>query len=257
MSVDDLLGQLDKRLVSNEKAILKAVNNLENRIVSLLSAIDEKRDGGIVAPSRSLAQARATLRQISRAFFEIYQVNIEEQLASYPGLDLFVEQHYGIEYSAVTKNSLLSLATLERSQAESLTAQTMDRLNESLIDHVINGKSKDDLIDDIRGIVSGSIDRGGRPFATHATTLAQDGLMSYFSTANFMSAKQAGINRFKYYGSAIKTSRQWCRDHIGKTYTTEEIAGFDNDSWAGKKPGSTFINRGGWGCRHSWVGIVD
>ena len=126
-----------------------------------------------------------------------------------------------------------------------------------MIDHIINGKKKNQLINSFRSILTGSVTGSGTPFLVHAKTLAQDGLMGYFSTANMLSADQANIKRFRYYGTIIKTSRSWCQDHVGKEYTKSEINKFDDSTWAGKKSGSTLINRGGWGCRHSWLGIVE
>ena len=257
MSAKEIDKALSVQLKRNERKISRSIRRLENRIVGLVASIETNRDGSIVGPSRSLAQSKVILKDSRKAFAEIYGHEVESILAP-RAIDNVVLAHYGVEkYTGVTKNTLLSMASLDRAYSSSLSSQTMDKLQETFIDHVINGKSKDELINNIRGIVSGSVDRAGRSFASHAKTLAQDSLMNYYSVANIGVAKDAGVDKFKYYGSVITTTRPWCSGHVGKTYTLKQIQAFDGQGWAGKKPGSTMINRGGYNCRHRWVGIID
>ena len=68
-------------------------------------------------------------------------------------------------------------------------------------------------------------------------------------------ATRAGIQRFRYEGGLIRTSRDWCSQHQGAEYTEEEIRDLWNDNWAGKEPGDPFVVRGGYNCRHFWVPI--
>lgn len=138
---------------------------------------------------------------------------------------------------------------------DSLSTTTKALLSVSIIDHVVNGGSKNDLINSIRNILTGT-DAGGRPMSSHASTLSQDSLMEYYANANLIAAEDAGFKKFKYAGSLIKDTRDWCIDHLDKKFTKEEIAEFDNDRWAGKKSGSTMIHRGGYNCRHYWLPIV-
>ncbi|MCK5605188.1 hypothetical protein KAR91_25075, partial [Candidatus Pacearchaeota archaeon] len=69
-------------------------------------------------------------------------------------------------------------------------------------------------------------------------------------------ADNIGAEHFRYSGSLIKDSRQWCKDHAGKIYTRAEIDGWRDQSWGGKKEGDPFITLGGWGCRHYLVPVI-
>lgn len=156
-----------------------------------------------------------------------------------------------IEYDLLKEIIGNQLATYQ-----SLTETTKSSLNTTIVDHIVNGGSKNALIKSIRNLLTGT-DAGGRPMAIHAATLSQDTLMDYYATANLLASEEAGIDKFEYAGSLINDSRQWCIDHQDKQYTKKEIEEFDNDSWAGKKSGSTMIHRGGYNCRHYWLPIVE
>lgn len=255
--MDEIDELLDDLIDKNESIILKSIRRLENRIITLTASIDVNKDGSIVGPSRSLAQSRAVLKEASIAFDDIYGTAVTQTIASYDALDTFVQSQYNVVYQGVTVNTLTSMTAIQKSFADSLAGSTKDRLNASFIDHVINGRNKDSLVNSIRGILSGRVDKAGRPFSMHARTLAQDGLMQYFSTANFSTAKSVGVKKFKYSGTLIKTSRPWCVEHLNHIYTEDQIEKFDNDTWKGKKDGSTMINRGGYWCRHYWVPEID
>jgi hypothetical protein len=66
--------------------------------------------------------------------------------------------------------------------------------------------------------------------------------------------KAAGIQSFRYAGGTVSTSRQFCTDMDGRTFTEEEIRRiWDTQTWGGKRPGDPFVVRGGYNCRHYWV----
>ena len=69
-------------------------------------------------------------------------------------------------------------------------------------------------------------------------------------------AMEAEIEQFKYDGSNINDTREFCRTHKGKTYSMDEINEIWQGDWKGKKAGSPFIVRGGWNCRHYWTPVV-
>jgi hypothetical protein len=71
-------------------------------------------------------------------------------------------------------------------------------------------------------------------------------------------SKLAGINKFKYVGGTISTSRDFCRSHNGKIYTIEEINRiWRRQTWGGKAPGNPFVVRGGYNCRHMFVPVRE
>lgn len=69
-------------------------------------------------------------------------------------------------------------------------------------------------------------------------------------------ADQAGLTKFKYTGSLIAESRDFCIRNVGRTFTKAEAQSlWSSQSWKGKRSGDPFVVRGGHNCRHFWVPV--
>lgn len=69
-------------------------------------------------------------------------------------------------------------------------------------------------------------------------------------------ARQAGLKKFKYTGSLVAESRDFCIRNQGRTFTEEEAQRlWSSESWSGKRSGDPFVVRGGHRCRHFWVPV--
>jgi hypothetical protein len=85
---------------------------------------------------------------------------------------------------------------------------------------------------------------------------AHDMVMDFDGVFTLHRAKQAGLKRFKYSGTLIANSRDFCVQHVGKTYTEEEIRRiWSSQSWSGKRAGDPFVVRGGERCRHFFIPV--
>lgn len=257
MTPSQLARNIDRSAANNEKNILAAIDALEDRIIELIRQIDTNKNGSIAGPSRTLAQARRIHREMIKEFNDLYSAAvIESSAVNYAHIDATVTAYIGTTYAKSTSATMAAMARIHVSDHQSLSISTQSKLNKLIIEHITNRKSKSQLITSTRAILSGSVnavDKLGRPMSMYARVLAHDAMREYYSTASVMTANKAGINVFRYFGSLITDSRQWCVSHVNKTYTADEIAAFDNSRWAGKKAGSTMINRGGWQCRHLWI----
>lgn len=65
-------------------------------------------------------------------------------------------------------------------------------------------------------------------------------------------SKKARVKRFKYVGPLDDKTRPFCRLHVGKVFTTDEIARMDNEQGL-----PVITNLGGWNCRHEWRPVKD
>lgn len=71
-------------------------------------------------------------------------------------------------------------------------------------------------------------------------------------------ARQAGLNKFRYTGSLVAESRDFCIRNQGKTFTEAEARSlWSSESWSGKRSGDPFVVRGGHRCRHFWIPVED
>lgn len=85
---------------------------------------------------------------------------------------------------------------------------------------------------------------------------AHDSVMDFDGVFTIHRARQAGLKRFKYSGTLIKNSREFCKTHVGNTYTEEEIRRiWSSQSWSGKRAGDPFVVRGGERCRHFFIPV--
>ena len=85
---------------------------------------------------------------------------------------------------------------------------------------------------------------------------AHDSVMDFDGVFTIHRARQAGLKRFKYSGTLIANSRDFCIQHVGNTYTEEEIRRiWSSQSWSGKRAGDPFVVRGGEKCRHFFIPV--
>jgi hypothetical protein len=100
-------------------------------------------------------------------------------------------------------------------------------------------------------------DRVGNNLRRYATQMAQDSLMQFDASVNTAIGKQTGATKWKYYGTTIRDTRPFCREHVNQVFTTEEIEETWAGSWKGKASGDPYIVRGGYNCRHHWRPVFD
>lgn len=72
------------------------------------------------------------------------------------------------------------------------------------------------------------------------------------TSINQFIAEDAGITKYRYTGVMDKLNRQFCRNHLNEIHTIEEWQNMQND-----QGGSVWTDRGGWNCRHTFVGVPD
>ena len=71
-------------------------------------------------------------------------------------------------------------------------------------------------------------------------------------------ARQAGLSKFRYGGTLVAESRDFCIRNQGKTFTEAEANSlWSSESWSGKRSGDPFVVRGGHRCRHFWIPVED
>ncbi|MFZ4620957.1 MAG: hypothetical protein ACOYNS_10380, partial [Bacteroidota bacterium] len=84
-----------------------------------------------------------------------------------------------------------------------------------------------------------------------ARTLAITALAQFDNGTMFEFAQQGGVEKFKYDGVLHTNTRPFCREHLGKKYTIEQIRKMDNLQGI---PVETSC--GGYNCTHFWTPVV-
>lgn len=117
--------------------------------------------------------------------------------------------------------------------------------NKSILDKVaiaktqLNGKYASDIL--------------GNNMRRYASQIAHDSIMQFDGQFTKYKANEAGITSYKYTGTNITTTRDFCRRHVSQVFTEEEARTLWSSRWKGKSGSDPFVNRGGYRCRHSFI----
>ena len=94
----------------------------------------------------------------------------------------------------------------------------------------------------------------GENMRKYAGLYAHDSIMKFDGQFVKFKADQAGIKQFKYAGTRIDTTRNFCARTMGRVFTEKEARDlWQNQRWKGKSGNDPFIDRGGYRCRHSFI----
>lgn len=291
MAADTDHARIVERLAdTHEERLLVALQQLEERLADY--AIDAPtRDGQLFDLAWSV-QARADIEEIFR---ETYLTEIDSIVRDYTQVvDSIGEMldEYG-SFTGISPEILSNLQRISFQGFEDIAVTFTDQLANELYQNTLVGRSRADAVKSIRQSINGvyiqsdqaevsrlvdianaggaaaeeavrqlhqiyAADRVGNNMRRYATQMVHDSIMQFDASVNVAAGKDVGATRWKYFGSVIRDTREWCEKHAGKTYTEEEIRElWANNSWSGKASGDPFIVRGGYNCRHHWRPVFE
>jgi len=250
---------LERLADSHEIQIKKTLEDLEARIVSQISTLTEGAD----AVSTQIAIDLRT--DLKRFIDETYRTTADTLVRDYDQIvKEFMEEFGGLDipdkFKSLTKVDLLTINQLKFQQFagfEDLAGRYLNEISSQVYQNAIAGKPFNDMVKDLRGLITGEVDRRGRPMSTYASQIAHDSVMQFDGQFTVYKSKEAGLDKFKYTGTLVGDSRPHCVTHLNKVYTEEQIRSIWQSSWAGKSEGDPFTVRGGYRCRHTWLPVAD
>jgi hypothetical protein len=83
-------------------------------------------------------------------------------------------------------------------------------------------------------------------------TLANTQVAAYNNLLTFKQAEESGTELFLYSGLLSSSTRPFCRTHVGRIFTEDQILQMDNGQGL-----PVLETCGGYNCRHSWVAVPD
>lgn len=119
-------------------------------------------------------------------------------------------------------------------------------LSRELVLNTVGGKKRSDVIKSLTDEMDGQVEQ--------ATNFADTALRSYDRFVNTEMFVGAGITHFRYFGPKDVSNRPFCREHVGKVYSLDEIKKMSNGS---TRFGNVLVYGGGARCRHTWTPVVD
>lgn len=289
-AVDDYSEFLEELADQHQRRLSDALQTLEGRITGYIQTAPET-DGQLF----DLEWAVSARTELRTAIEQDFLVEVQDILGDYTDVaarQLTMLNNYGT-FTGVAQEAIASLQRLSFQGFEALAAQQLDTLATGVYQYSLTGGTKAELIDNLRGSINGiyqasdqeevkrlveiaqgstgaaqkaavdklhsvyAADRLGNNLRRYATTYATDSLNQYSASITAATAREQGIDSFEYYGDVIRDSREFCKKHVGKIYTADEITEIWAGSWAGKSAGDPFIVRGGYNCRHQWLPRVE
>jgi len=287
---DDYADFLERLTDEHQRRMAGVLQTLEGNIASYVNSAPDT-DGKLFDLEWSV-QARQEVRRLMEVDFLSQMQNIIDEYVDVANRQFAMLSQFGT-FTRVAPESIAALQQLSFQGFQAIADQQLDTLATGIYQSTLTGRSKADLIVELRGQINGvyqqsddeearqlvevaqtatgkrqqdavdklhsiyARDRLGNNMRRYATQMANDSLAQYSASITKATANEAGISKFKYYGDVIRDSRQFCRDHVGKTFTEDEINDIWQGSWAGKAPGDPFIVRGGYNCRHHWLPIPE
>jgi hypothetical protein len=282
---------IDKLGATHEKRLQDALRRLEERAAALISAAPTKA-GDLF----DLEWAIAVRPQIQSVLEQEYLAEVQAIVEEYDQAVISAQRMLG-EFKIFTDISPTVIRNLKRLSFQGFEAiglQYLDVMANEIYQNTLTGRKVSDSIKTLRHAINGvyiesdsaeanrlvdiarnatgaeqaeaieklhtlyARDRVGNNLRRYATQMIHDSLSQFDSSIVVNTAKEAGVEKWKYFGSLIFDSRDWCIKHKDKIYTEEEIRElWANNEWQGKAPGDPFIVKGGYNCRHHWITIVE
>ncbi|MFZ9265063.1 MAG: hypothetical protein ACO222_07875 [Polynucleobacter sp.] len=275
---------IDELGALHEKRLIDALSVLEDRIAELLSGAP-LQDGKLFDLEWAIAARKDILAQINEEYLKVANQNVTEykkaaasatkmisKYTDFVGLSPEVisalqrQSFQGFEDIAGTflnelSNEVYQNTLTGRNIAESIKAMRQkingvyaqsDQAEVARLVNIANagGPDAEDAIKKLHSVYAA--DKLGNNMRRYATQMVHDSLMQFDAGITVQAGKETGATQWKYYGSVINDSREFCAEHAGKVYTEDEIYKIWEGNWAGKAAGNPFIVRGGYNCRHHW-----
>lgn len=253
-SLDDMIGTYKRRLDRTLRAT-------ENRILDLTTRISLDVKGNVKGPKWTLAQTARIQGQLEGIFDENYGKVSRQFAGDIGGVTKIVKKAHNIvdlpvQYSKVDMKMLKNLQEQTLIGLQAFSAQTQERISQSIQDAIIAGKPYRKLTNEIKNYITGLVDVAGRPLKQYAGVYAQDGLMNAYRTLSMEKAQAIKVKHFVWMGNVVAGTRPMCANSAGQAFTEQELQELDLSSWAGKSC-SVFACCGGWNCRHMLMPISD
>lgn len=273
---------VDRLGSTHEKRLLAILEELENKIATIV--LSAPSTDGKLADLAWALQARV---QIQQAFRETFLTEADLIVRDYDKVvasltDMFTD--YGATF-AIDAKVLSNLKRVSFQGFQDIASTFADELANELYQNTLTGRPVSESVRNVRQKINGiymqsdqseinrlvelakegseeaveklhrvyAADRTGKNMRRFAGQMIHDSLMQFDASLNVAAGKEIGVTEWKYYGSVISDSRDWCKRHAGRHYTEDEIREmWANNQWSGKAAGDPFIVRGGYNCRHHW-----
>lgn len=275
---------LEKLGDMHEKRMIDALAALEDKIAELLASAPLK-DGALFDLEWAIAAKRDILALMNEEYLKVANKSVAEYKKAADSATKMISKY--TDFVGLSPEVISSLQRQSFQGFEDIASTFLVELSTELYQNTLTGRRVDESIKAMRQKINGvyaqsdqaevarlvnianaggpdaedaikklhsvyAADKLGNNMRRYATQMVHDSLMQFDASVNVQAGKETGATHWKYYGSTVQDSREFCVEHAGKVYTEEEIYKIWEGNWKGKAAGNPFIVRGGYNCRHHW-----
>lgn len=245
---EDLMSRLD---ITDGKIL----NNQHNySVIYDFDQVWQDYSDAYFTPSvRNIATDALKVTALSDPYFKELGLSASGDVKLFTEATQNIESMMGIE----RKGKALSFTKGGYMDRLLLGADIKNDVMKVLTDSVSIGAGFKDLLVQMRETVTGSTEIEGT-LQRYFRGYVYDTFSGVNAAYDNYIAGAAGMNYFVYEGTLIKTTREFCKTHLGLVFHRKDISKFDAMEWAGKNTTVPFvIGRGGYNCRHQLQWIPD
>lgn len=243
----DHFAILDRLADRHEERLASALNVLEERVSDLM-ATAPLRDGQLFDLEWAL-NARTQLRQM---IDEEYLATVDGIIREYDDVAVGAAdmlREYG-DIVNLDQSVVSQLQQLTFQGFEDIGTEYLDVIAKQVYESTLTGTTFAQSVAAVKDVV-------GKDMARYASQQVHDALTQFDRTVNTKIALDSGATKFKYRGSDDSKTRSFCRKHVDKVYTIDEINEIWQGEWSGKSSSNAFVSAGGYNCRHRFRPVFD
>jgi hypothetical protein len=240
----DILDRLADR---HEQRLADALVVLEDRIADLM-ATAPLQDGQLF----DLEWATNARTQIRQMVNEEYLGTVDSIIREYDDVAVGAAdmlREYG-DIVELDQGVVSQLQQLTFQGFEDIGTEYLDVIAKQVYESTLTGTTFAQSVAAVKEVV-------GKDMARYASQQVHDALTQFDRTVNTKIALDSGAEKFVYRGSDDEKTRSFCRKHVGKTYTIDEINEIWQGEWSGKSSSNAFVSAGGYNCRHRFRPVFD
>jgi len=249
---------LNSSIDNHQRRLTEAIAELEKKIIDMTKEF-KTTNGTLLGPRVNMKQAQKVHAQLKKLFQDTYGVEARAVTRGFNKAAKYIQNELGelslaSDFTSVDIGIMDALKTNTWGTFNQFGLAAQEQMVNKMYSAILGKSSFSTLVISFQGILSGHKDARGRPMSFYANLYANDAIMNFHNSVRMKKAEDAGINLFLYYGNLIATSRDFCIRRVEKVFSKEVIDSWDETPWVGKS-GPAYTNRGGYNCRHSWVGV--
>jgi len=245
---------LESSIKYHKSRLQEAIRTLEKNIIDMSSDF-KTTDGSLLGPRVNMKQAQKIHSKLTGMFDETYGKEVREVSKGFTQSANYIKRSFkdldvAMDFTSVDKDMIKTLKKNTWGSFQQFGLQTQQRLVDNMYSSIVGKQSFSNLVDGFSAALTGHRDKRGKSMSSYADLYAHDAIMDFHNTVHIKKAEDLGFKYFLYYGNAMGTTRDFCRQRVMKVFSKEEIESWDF-KWGGKS-GPAMTNRGGYNCRHHW-----